>query len=127
MEHQIAEVHQKQEQLRRKFTEELCKTEAEMESSIKNILENIRAHRDNAQELVKNEEAQSQAILSLRREEFKSLRKADILGNLSRAIYTCINNKCLWNIDAMKKQLEQDISSRQTQNKNSHFQAALSE
>lgn len=53
-----------------------------MEASINDVLENIRAHRDQnqLQELVKSEETQSQSLLTLKLEEFKTLRKEDILS-----------------------------------------------
>lgn len=54
-----------------------------MEASINAVLQDIHAHRDQTQlqELVKAEEQQTRALLALKMEEFKSLRKADILGN----------------------------------------------
>ena len=54
-----------------------------MEASITAVLQDIRAHRDQAQlqELVKAEEQQTSTLLALKMEEFKNLRKADILGN----------------------------------------------
>ena len=83
LEDQIAQVHQLQEAARSKFSEDLTKSEAEMEASITAVLQDIRAHRDQAQlqELVKAEEQQTSTLLALKMEEFKNLRKADILGN----------------------------------------------
>lgn len=78
------EIHQQQEASRQKFSEQLCKTEAEMEANIVDVLKNIRAHRDQTQiqELIKAEENQSYTLLALRLEEFKNLRKEDILSKI---------------------------------------------
>ena len=67
---------------RQKLSEELCKKEAEMEASIVDILKNIQDHRDQTQlqKLVKDEEDQSHTLLALKLEEFKNLRKEDILS-----------------------------------------------
>lgn len=82
LEGQIARIYAAQETTRHKFSEDLLKSEAEMEAGIRGVLAGIRAHRDQNQlaELVKAEESQSQAILALKLEEFKILRKAEILG-----------------------------------------------
>ncbi|XP_046454101.1 E3 ubiquitin-protein ligase LRSAM1-like [Daphnia pulex] len=97
VESRLAEIHQQQEASRQKFSEQLYKTEAEMEASIVYVLKNIQAHRDQIQlqDLVKAEENQCHCLLALKLEEFKNLRKEDILN-------------------AMKTQLEQDISSQKT-------------
>lgn len=81
-ESRLAEIHQQQEISRQKFSEQLYKTEAEMEASIVDVLKNIQAHRDQKQlqELVKAEENQSHSLLALKLEEFKNLRKEDILS-----------------------------------------------
>lgn len=78
----LLEVHQQQEASRQKFSEHLCRTEAEMETNISDVLKSVRAHRDQTQiqELVKAEENQSQTLLALKLEEFKTLRKDDILS-----------------------------------------------
>ena len=118
LEDQIAQVHQQQEAARSKFSEDLTKSEAEMEASITAVLQDIRAHRDQAQlqELVKAEEQQTSTLLALKMEEFKNLRKADILGKL-----ICHQNKykvliCKhFLIDAMKLQLEQDMTKNKTE------------
>lgn len=82
LENKLSEIHQQQEASRQKFSEQLCKTEAEMEASIVDVLRNIQAHRDQnqLQELVKAEKSQSHILLALKHEEFKSLRKEDILS-----------------------------------------------
>ena len=53
-----------------------------MEASINGVLKNIQTHRDHKQiqELVKAEENQSHSLLALKLEEFKNLRKEDILS-----------------------------------------------
>ena len=83
LEGQIARIYAAQETSRLKFSEDLLKSESEMESGIRDVLAGIQAHRDQQQtaELVKAELKQSQALLALKMEEFKSLRKADILSN----------------------------------------------
>lgn len=64
------------------MAKQLYKTEAEMEASITDVLKNIQAHRDQKQiqELVKAEENQCHSLLALKLEEFKNLRKEDILS-----------------------------------------------
>lgn len=78
----LAEVHQQQEASRQQFSKQLHRTEAEMEASIVDVLKSIQAHRDQKQiqELSKAEENQCQSLLALKLEEFKNLRKEDILG-----------------------------------------------
>jgi hypothetical protein len=53
-----------------------------MEASIFDVLKNIQAHRDQIQlqDLVKAEENQCHCLLALKLEEFKNLRKEDILS-----------------------------------------------
>ncbi|KAK4013342.1 hypothetical protein OUZ56_025576 [Daphnia magna] len=94
-ENKLAEVHQQKEESRQKFSKQLHETEAEMGASVIDVLKSIQAHRDQKQlqDLVKAEENQSRSLLAIKLEEFKSLRKEDILA-------------------AMKTQLEQDISSQ---------------
>jgi len=84
LEVQIARIYQEQEISRLKFSEDLLKSEAEMEEGIRSVLSNIRAHRNQQQlqELLQAEEQQSQALLAIKMEEFKNLRKTDILSEL---------------------------------------------
>lgn len=55
-----------------------------MGASVIDVLKSIQAHRDQKQlqDLVKAEENQSRSLLAIKLEEFKSLRKEDILGTL---------------------------------------------
>lgn len=91
-----------------------------MEASIIGVLKNIQTHRDHKQiqELVKAEENQSHSLLALKLEEFKNLRKEDILSKLSLSnfidLYFYVWISFTFWIDAMKTQLEQDISSQKT-------------
>ncbi len=89
LETKLVEIHQQHEASRQKFSEQLCKTEAEMEASIIDVLKNIQAHRDQTQiqELVKAEESQSHTLLALKLEEFKNLRKGDILSKFPHTHY----------------------------------------
>ena len=82
LENKLLGVRQQQEASRQRFSEQLCQTEAEMEANIIDVLISVKAHKDQRQlqELVKAEEKQSQALLALKLEEFKNLRKDDILS-----------------------------------------------
>ena len=79
-----------------------------MEASIIGVLKNIQTHRDHKQiqELVKAEENQSHSLLAPKREEFKNLRKEDILSktlsNFIDFVLLCMNlfyflNRCYEN------------------------------
>jgi hypothetical protein len=72
-----------------------------MEASISDVLKNIQAHRDQKQlqELVKSEEHQCHSLLALKLEEFKNLRKEDILSKpFSKVqVISCINSIVFFN------------------------------
>jgi len=94
LEDQIQDVHQRQELERQKLSEKLNIAELELENSIARVLKQTSQHKDPTflKEMIAAEEKQVQILLALKTDEYKNLRKADILR-------------------AMENQLEQEIAS----------------
>ena len=82
LEHHIKQVQEKQELNRQKLSEDLYQTELELERSITEVLKKTNMHRDpnRLKEMIEAEEKQGQILLALKLEEYRNLRKADVLS-----------------------------------------------
>ena len=82
LEHHIKQVQEKQELNRQKLSEDLYQTELELERSITEVLKKTNMLRDpnRLKEMIEAEEKQGQILLALKLEEYRNLRKADVLS-----------------------------------------------
>jgi hypothetical protein len=96
LEHHIKQVQEKQELNRQKLSEDLYQTELELERSITEVLKKTNMHRDPSRlkEMIEAEEKQVQILLALKLEEYRNLRKADVLSEY-------IFNEIRLNVDTM--------------------------
>jgi len=88
LENQISRIHQEQEEAKAKFTRELNKSETEIGKSIDNVLKETSMFRDPTRllEIIKAEELQAKNLLTLKLEEYQTLRRAEILSSMQKQL-----------------------------------------
>jgi len=88
LENQISQIHQEQEEAKAKFTRDLNKSETEIGKSIDNVLKETSMFRDPTRllEIIKAEELQAKNLLTLKLEEYQTLRRAEILSSMQKQL-----------------------------------------
>lgn len=88
LENQISRIHQEQEEAKAKFTRDLNKSETEIGKSIDNVLKETSMFRDPTRllEIIKAEELQAKNLLTLKLEEYQTLRRAEILSSMQKQL-----------------------------------------